>query len=308
MNNTIKNMFNSGILFIRKNSPKIMIVGGVLGGIGSAIMACKATMNLSNVIEEHKDEIEFIQNEDSGISEEDLKKKKFKIYLNTGVKLIKLYGPSLALGTTSTVSILSGCNILHKRNAALSSAYLAIDSAFKKYRGRIKERYGEEVDFEIRNGVHTEKITVVETDENGKEKKVKKSISVVDGVDSSDYSRYFAYKYARAAEKSIEHNKLFLKMQLECANRRLINEGFLFLNSVYEMLGYEKTTAGQYVGWVYDKNNTEHGDNYVDFGVKEAMVETQDGSGEYETVLILDFNVDGLIIDHAVEKGLMTTI
>ena len=72
------------------------------------------------------------------------------------------------------------------------------------------------------------------------------------------------------------------------------------------MLGIERSIAGQCVGWVYDKNREDHGDNYVDFGIQEVYRKRSAEPGDYEKVYLLDFNVDGPIIDHAQEKQLIT--
>ena len=63
------------------------------------------------------------------------------------------------------------------------------------------------------------------------------------------------------------------------------------------MLGIERTKAGQIVGWVYDEDNPL-GDNYVDFGIYDINREkSRDFVNGYERVILLDFNVDGNILD-----------
>ena len=90
---------------------------------------------------------------------------------------------------------------------------------------------------------------------------------------------------------------MFLRRQQDAANDRLKSDGYLFLNDVYEMLGFPKTKAGQMVGWIYDEKNP-NGDNFVDFGIydisKPANSKFVNG---YERSIILDFNVDGVILD-----------
>ena len=99
---------------------------------------------------------------------------------------------------------------------------------------------------------------------------------------------------------------MFLKAQQELANHILRAHGFLFLNEVYDMLGIDKSLAGQVVGWVYDTSQDDHGDNYVDFGIQEVYRKLSDAPGDYEKVFLLDFNVDGSILEHAQEQGLIT--
>ena len=299
----IKPMVNHTRLTVKKYSPEILVLTGIAGMITSAVMACKATRKLDPVLDAHKKGAEAVHQKK--LDERDAKKEITKVYMKTGVELVKLYGPSVTVGALSITGILTSNHILRERNVALAAAYAAIDSSFKKYRGRVIEKFGEEVDKELRFDGHQEKIEVVEKDENGKEKKVKKNITVM-GPGLSDYARYFAYGDARAAEANADYNSFFLKAQQELANHMLRANGFLFLNDVYEMLGIDKSLAGQAVGWVYDKEKDDHGDNYVDFGIQEVYRKRSDKPGDYEKVFLLDFNVDGSILEHAQEKGLIT--
>lgn len=52
---------------------------------------------------------------------EDGKKDTVVVYAQTGMKLAKLYGPAIILGTLSITSILASNNILRKRNVALGA-------------------------------------------------------------------------------------------------------------------------------------------------------------------------------------------
>lgn len=92
-----------------------------------------------------------------------------------------------------------------------------------------------------------------------------------------------------------EMNLFFLVRMQDYANEKLEAKGFLFLNDIYEMLGFPKTKAGQIVGWVYDEKNP-NGDNYIDFGIYNTAKNSNFING-FENNIILDFNVDGAIID-----------
>lgn len=300
----IKTAANKSKLTVMKHSPEILVVTGIVGVVTSAVMACKATRRLDPVLEAHKKNAEEVHRK---FTDEKLKKRELtKVYMKTGVSFVKLYGPSVTVGMLSITGILASNNILRKRNVALAAAYTAIDTSFRQYRSRVVERFGEDVDKELRIGAHQEKIETVETDENGKEKKVKKSVAVVDSNMPSDYARYFAYGEARAAEPNADYNVFFLRAQQELANHMLRANGFLFLNDVYDMLGIDRSIPGQAVGWVYDKNKDDHGDNYVDFGIQEVFRKKSDQPGDYEKVFLLDFNVDGSILTHSLNKGLIT--
>lgn len=91
-----------------------------------------------------------------------------------------------------------------------------------------------------------------------------------------------------------ECNKLFLRRTQDLANAKLRARGYLFLNEVYDMLGVPRTRAGQLTGWVYDEKNP-CGDNYVDFGIFD--LHNRDFVNGFEKSVLLDFNVDGNILD-----------
>lgn len=285
---------------VKKHSPEILIVTGVAGVIASAVMACKATTKIGKVADDHKKQINEVHDSlkrgytKSGetYNEEDSKKDLTIIYAQTCLKYAKLYAPAVILGTLSLTAIVSSNNIMRKRNVALAAAYTAVDKSFKEYRGRVVERFGKDLDRELRYNIKAKEIEEMVVDENGEEKKVKKTIEVADPNSYSDYAKIFDESCV-GWTKSPEYNLMFLKQQQAHANRLLQQNGILFLNDVYEMLGFQKTQAGQVVGWIYDE---EHpiGDNFVDFGIYNLYSEkARDFVNGYERSIVLDFNVDG---------------
>lgn len=289
----------------QKHSPEILVVAGVVGTVVSAVMACKATTKVSEILEETKKTVTAIHEcsenkelvESGKYTPEDAKKDLTITYAQTGLKFVKLYGPSVLLGALSITSILASNNILRKRNVALAAAYATIDSSFKDYRKRVIERFGEVVDRELKYNIKAQKIEETITDEEtGKEKKVKKTIEVADPNTYSDYARFFD-DGCTGWEKDSEYNLMFLKSQQRYANDLLKARGHLFLNEVYDMLGIERTKAGQVVGWIYDPENPV-GDNYVDFGIYDInRKKAREFVNGYERSILLDFNVDGNIWD-----------
>lgn len=317
MNNMSRTFHKVGFQ-LKKHSPEIMIVAGVTGTVVSAVMACKATTKVHDILEESKarvnqvhevlenDELRYeeVTQEDGALvkvekyTEEDSKKDLAVIYLQTGLRFAKLYGPSILLGAVSITSILASHNIMRKRNIALAAAYTAVDKSFKGYRNRVVERFGEALDKELRYNIKAKEIETTVTDENGEEKVVKETIQVADNNPAmySDYAKCFDDGCA-GWNKDAEMNLFFLKRQQDWANERLKARGYLFLNEVYESLGIPRTKAGQVVGWVYDTKNPT-GDNFVDFGIYNIHNEqARDFVNGYERSIWLDFNVDGNILE-----------
>lgn len=295
--------FNKASLKLKKYSPEILVVAGVVGTVASAVMACKATTKVGQIMDKAKKDIKLIhdsvehpENLPEEYTVEDSKKDLAIVYAHTGLDFIKLYGPSVALGALSIASILTSNNILRKRNVAIAAAYTVVDSGFKEYRGRVIERFGEELDKELKLNIKAKEFEETVVDGKGKEKTIKKTINIAEPNEYSDYARCFDDGCA-GWDKDSEYNLMFLRHQQNHANELLRSNGYLFLNDVYDMLGIPRTRAGQVVGWIYDEKNPI-GDNYVDFGIYDITREkNRDFVNGYERSIWLDFNVDGNILD-----------
>ena len=295
-------IYNKSEMKVRKYSPEILAGVGVVGVIASTVMACKATTKLNDILAESKEQLEQIKTVAvdpayaDKYTEDDAKKDTTITYVQTGVKVAKLYAPSVILCASSLGCLLASNNILRKRNAALSAAYMTVDKSFKEYRRRVAERFGDEVEKEIRYNIKAKEIVTV--DEEGNE--VKETVKVIEGADNpttySDYARFFD-ESCPAWQNDPEYNLTFLRAQQQYANDLLKAQGRLFLNDVYKMLGIDITKAGQVVGWVYDPD-CPVGDNFVDFGIYDMSKErVRAFVNGYEPNILLDFNVDGNIWD-----------
>lgn len=291
---SVSSVANNTVMKLKKHSPEILVVAGVVGAVASAVIACKATTKVGKITEEAKDMIDAIHDaEQNGVTpagetytKEDAQKELAITYVQTGVKYAKLYAPAVILGSLSITSILASNNILRKRNVALGAAYAAIDKSFKEYRGRVIERFGEQVDHELKYNIKAKKFEEVETDpETGKQKKVKKTVMVTDPNLQSDYAVYFDNK-SRNYETNMDYNRMFLKAQQQFANDKLQARGHIFLNEVLDDLDLPRSPAGQIVGWTKDGP-----DGYVNFRILEVERETEDG--RHEPAMLLDFNVEG---------------
>ena len=292
---SVNGVASKTVMKLKKHSPEILVMAGIAGTVVSAVLACKATTKVAEILDETKGTLDTIHEgmETGAINgqeytTEDGKKDTVVVYAQTGMKLAKLYAPAIILGTLSITSILASNNILRKRNVALGAAYAAIDKSFKEYRGRVIERFGEQVDTELKYGIKAKKFEEIEVDpETGKEKKVKKTVMVADPNLQSDYAVYFDSK-SRNYETNPDYNRMFLKAQQAFANDKLQTRGHLFLNEVLDDLDLPRTPAGQIVGWTKDL-----ADGYVNFRIVEVERETEDG--RHEPALLLDFNVEGNI-------------
>ena len=288
---------------LKKYSPEILVVTGVVGVVASAVMACKATTKISTITEKTKATVDAIHNvlEDPDMADEyspeDGKRDLAITYAQAGLEFAKLYGPAVLLGAASIGCIFASHNISHKRITALGAAYTAVASDFKNYSNRVIDRFGKELDRELRYGIKAKEIEETVVDEDGTETVVKKTVDVVD--DPSTYSAYarFFDETCPSWDKNSEYNLMFLKQVQNHANDMLKSRGHVYLNEVYDMIGIPRSMAGQIVGWVYDEKNPV-GDNFIDFGITDVHRErVRAFVNGYERSILLDFNVDGNILE-----------
>lgn len=298
----IKNKLNKIKFKTKKHSPEILIAAGVIGTVASAVLACKATMKVNDILNESKVNLDTIHmvREDSELSEKysevDAKKDTSIVYIQTGVKIMKLYAVPVLLGALSLTAIIASNNILRKRNVAIGAAYVAVDKSFKKYRKNVVEKFGADIDKELRYGIKAEKIEETKIDKNGNEKKVKKTVTTIDQDLYSEYAKIFDATNPNWTNDP-EYNMMFLKAQQNYANDLLRVKKYLFLNDIYEALGFPRTKAGQIIGWVYDEDEVL-GDNFVDFGIFDLSKQSSKNFVNCnENDIILDFNVHGNVWD-----------
>lgn len=302
--NSMTRTFHKVGFKFKKHSPEILVGAGIVGTVAGAVMACKATLKVNEVVDEAKENIEKIHTAvetgktEAGLdySVEDSKKDLTIVYAQTGVKFAKLYGPAIVVGGLSIASILTGHKILRTRYVATAAAYAAVDKSFKEYRGRVIERFGKELDKELRYNIKAQEVDEVTPNEDGSETITKKTVQLTDPNVFSEYARIYD-DGCTGWSKDPERNLTFLIMQQNFANDKLRSRGHLLLNEVYDMLGMPRSKAGMVVGWVFDEENGV-GDNFVDFGIFDVnKPKSRDFVNGYEKAIVLDFNVDGNIYE-----------
>lgn len=305
----INTFFNKLAFTIKKNSPEILTTVGIIGVVASAVIACVATTKVEDILKEHNEQIDTLKkckdDQKDVYYEKDYKKDTIRTYIHTGAELAKIYAPALILGGLSIGSLIASNRQLRKRTVALTAAYMVVDSGFKEYRKNVIEKYGEEVDKELKYGIKTETIKETIVDENGKKKTIKSEVTTVD-VSKFDPTKYSSY--ARIfdvgcdgwdPDPSLSLNSL--KSKEKYWNHILQTRGWVFLNEVYADLGFSRTYAGQIVGWVKDNPN---GDGFIDFGIYNLNDRAKRNFvNGFESSIILDFNVDGNILDLNPFKG-----
>lgn len=315
--NGFKTIFAKTKFWAKKNSPELLIVGGVIGAGASIFLACKATTKLDETVKPANEKISKIRKkmkDDNAIangeySVKDGRKELMGVYTKTGWKLVKLYSPAAIAFVLSCAAILGSNTIRKRREASLAAAYSAVAAGYRSYRDRVKAAIGEKAEDKIFRNIHEE---VTETKEVVDPKTgEKKEVPVAGRVTSGDFT---GCDYGVIFDSSFDSwdndgrlNLEWLMMQERYLNQKLKAEGYLFLGDVYKTLGVRKSSipkwvlqASHVVGWIYDPEDTTHGDNYISFGItdKNGMMtrEALDLHNRLEQNIYLSFNPDGDIL------------
>lgn len=271
-----------------KALPGLMIGAGCVGIGYSAWKACEATPKAKEIINRFTEKREPLSDNDT--------KEIIALYKEAGWELTKLYFKPVGVGLLSVTMIFLGHGKLKKEIATLTTTAASLDGLLKEYRGRVVEKYGEEEDRALMHGTHQVEVEEKVTDKNGKEKIITKKVKVDELTGCSIYSRFFDESNPEF-KNDPSYNRFFLSNAEDFCNRKLKADGYLFLNDVLDMLGYKRCSEGAVIGWMYDPENPEY-HNHVSFGMMDTQrVATRDFINGYESRILLDFNVDGVIYD-----------
>lgn len=287
---SVTRTFGRAVLQSKKNSPHLFFAAGLVGVVGSTILACRATLKLEKIVDEIQEEFKRIHSDklsaDKGIltySRDEYIRDLTFAYINGAKKLAILYGPSAVIGSVS-IAALTGSHIqLTRRNAALTAAVASVSKAYDEYRNRVRDELGEEKELAIYQGCLLD-----DPDELNNSGALNKIVKIANGT--SPYSRFFEPSNPNW-QKDMEYNRTFIQCQQNYANHLLNARGHVFLNEVYDQLGLDRCPAGAVVGWVLGGE----GDGYIDFGLFDAPnVDFINGNARG---CLLDFNVDGVVYD-----------
>lgn len=257
-------------LKISKYSPQILTAVGIAGLLTAGVLAARNTLKLEETLDTAKNRLDIVK-ESPDATQKDVN----RAYIQNTFDLTKLYWVPVTIAAGSTVAILVGHNILHRRNLALVAAYKGLEHAFSEYRKRVVEEYGEEMDEKFRYGIRD----VVEVGEDGK--KVKSQ--------TVDFQSDYIFSFGPENDNwsgSHDQNLFYVTRAQNWFTDKLQANGHVFLQDVTRYLGLPDTKVGAVTGWVYNRGT---GDDYVDLGIKDLQA-----SHGY---ILLEFNVDGVILD-----------
>lgn len=292
------------VLKTQKHSPHILFGLGLVGVASSVVLACRATLKLEKAADDIKADFQAVKmlREDAqqnnlvrlgeetkqnriDYSERDYYRDLLYVYGKSALRVTKLYGPPVAVGTVGVI-LLTGSHVqLSRRNQALTVTLAAVSKAFDEYRERVRDELGIERELNLYRGVREEKLEG--------QKELVKVTDLKHGP--GPFSVVFDKDHVNF-KNSAELNRLFLQCQEAYANHLLNARGHVLLNDVLDGLGFDRTSAGSIYGWVRNGD----GDGYVNFGIYEA-VNTYPIHAFDLRPIVLDFNVDGIVY-HLIEE------
>ena len=191
----------------------------------------------------------------------------------------------------SLMSILFAC-------LSLATAYATVDKSFKEYRNRVKEKFGDAVDKELKYNLKAKTFEKTETDEDGNEKTILENADISEYDGCSEYARFFD-ETSKQWYGDRYYAEQYVKGQQAYFNNLFKLNGHVYLNDVYDVFDMPRSKAGQVVGWIYDPDGNNDSDNEIVFEyhwVKRDKANSDD-MNRYEYALLIDFNVDGYIWD-----------
>jgi Family of unknown function (DUF6353) len=278
-------------LFLKRNGPAILTGAGVLGFAASTYLTGRAVLRSQDKVKKLRLEHKALMS-DQKITDKERASELGTLWYREGGAILKDFAPALVTGSLAIVCVVSSHGMMKNREASLVAAYTALDAGFRAYRKRVQAELGEERELELYRGPVPPCSSDAEIEE-GEIPPDRYSIL------PERYGRFFD-ESNKNWTKTPEYNLFFLRRVQDYLNDRLRVRGHVFLNEVYEELGFDRSQAGQVVGWTLEHREGEEGDGFIDFGLyAEGSESMRAFINCMEPSVFLDFNCDGPIISRA---------
>lgn len=225
--------------FCKEHAGGILTLVASVGLIATAVEVGVATTKAQEVVEEKKKEREAWK-ESSGIDQPPITKEEIV------KECWKLYIPAAATGIASISCIVAANVITARQQKSLAAAYALVETGYKKYRGKIVERFGKETDIQTANEVIVEQS---EDADDFDDLDTGKKIVVYDSYND----RYFETTIAK------------IRRAMYVVNRNLSTQGCASLNDMYMALGVSLTEDGDSIGWSVDTLCEWMGECWLDY-------------------------------------------
>lgn len=222
----VSKFIHSAQMAVKKRSPEILTAIGIVGMVGTTVMAVKATPKALRCIEVKKEELDCEK-----LTPVDTVKATWKCYIPAGVT-----------GVTSVACLIGASSVNARRNAALATAYSISKTALTEYQDKVVDTIGEKKERAIRDSIAKDKI---ERDPVRNHEVIiteKGTTLCYDGV----FGRYF--------KSDIDT----LKRAMNEMNRKMVSgDMYVSLNEFYSEIDLTPVDIGDQLGWNIDDGTIE---------------------------------------------------
>ena len=203
--------------FMTKHSPEILTGVGIVGLVGTAVLAVKATPKAMSLIEAAEEE------------------KQEELTVGEKVKVCwKCYVPAVATGVASVLCFV-GANSVHvRRNVLLATACKATETAFTEYRDKVVETIGEKQEKTIKEEIDKDRLK-------------KTPISQCEVLPTKKGGNTSCYDYSSG--RFFMSDRTHIEKAVVRLNERLFHELWVSVNDFYDELGLDRTSIGDSLGW-----------------------------------------------------------
>ena len=298
----------------RKLSPKApvaMLAGGVALIVGGTGYACvRSVKKMPAILDDLAEERDAIVDEAGEVEALDPEKKRAEVkreiakaYLRKLPEVGKVYAVPAAMLASGVALTVGAHNVQAKRVAMAYTAYNSLMTTFSEYRSRVVEAEGSDKDLLYLHGEREETVVEQKETKSGKVTEKEKQVKVFGSGDGDDlYHKCFSMLTSTHWRNDPDYNLQFVTSCQRIANQKLKAQGYLFLDEVYELLGFdlEGFSNAKIVGWIDDE------DAFIDFRIfcpnapwdeQAANRAVLKGQRYCDSEIYLDFNCDGIIID-----------
>lgn len=220
--------------FLYDNKPQILSGIACIGVVSTAVLASRATLKLSEVMERYEQKITANGNQNERSNIRVILKGEKKWNFLGDVTL--LYVPTLISGTIAITCIVMSNRISIKRTAVMAGLYSAAQESKRLYQARVLEKLGPRAEREVRSKVAQDHI-IKNPPRDGENVFQSKGESLCYDPQSGRYF-YCDYETIQRAVNDI--------------NRDLLSESFRSLNDFYYELGIPNIKLGGDFGWYID--------------------------------------------------------
>lgn len=203
------------------HSPTILSALAVTGTVATAYLTGRASFRSAQRISSYAEGLEVMRREPTP---------RDKIEL-----CWKLYIPAAAVGTSTVALIICANRVGTRRAAAMAAAFSLSERAFEEYREKIVHRLGEVRERQARDEIVQDHI-----------RKDPPSSELVLTPNKVLCRDDYSGRYFESSKESLHYAAIEI-------NRDILTEGYASLTEFYNLIGLDRTSVSDDVGWTLDK-------------------------------------------------------